>query len=176
MNIFILDTHPVFAAEMLCDKHIVKMTLETAQLLSNVYHIALKGTNPFVSMMEYDIQIVPLYKLTHAHHPCSIWTQHSQKNFEWLLHHGIALYKEYFLRYKKIHKSQKVIDWCVNHKSMIRFQMLDMQEFIQAIPEQYKCLNPVDGYRKYYLKEKMRFAKWEHSRKVPEWIICASNK
>ena len=34
MNIFFLHKHPVIAAQMQCDKHVVKMVLETAQMLS----------------------------------------------------------------------------------------------------------------------------------------------
>ncbi len=47
-----------------------------------------------------------------------------------------------------------------------------MQAFIQALPDWYKCSSPVKAYRKYYLKEKMRFAKWEKGRGAPDWIIC----
>ncbi len=46
-----------------------------------------------------------------------------------------------------------------------------MQAFIQALPDQYKCSSAVEAYRKYYLKEKMRFAKWENGREAPDWII-----
>ncbi len=62
MNIFVLDANPEIAAKMLCDKHIVKMPLETAQLLSNVFSIALKAPNPFVSVIDQDIELP--YKLT----------------------------------------------------------------------------------------------------------------
>ena len=37
MNIFYLDTRPKEAAMMHCDKHCVKMILETAQLLSTAH-------------------------------------------------------------------------------------------------------------------------------------------
>ncbi len=73
MNIFILDENPAIAAQMLCDKHIVKMPLETAQLLSNVFSIALKVPNPFVSIINQNIEVP--YKLTHNNHPCSLWAR-----------------------------------------------------------------------------------------------------
>ena len=38
MNIFVLDESPVTSAQMQCDKHIVKMPLETAQMLCSVWH------------------------------------------------------------------------------------------------------------------------------------------
>ncbi len=63
MNIFILHENPLISAQMLCDKHIVKMPLETAQLLSNVFSTALKMPNPFVSITDQNIEVP--YKLTH---------------------------------------------------------------------------------------------------------------
>nr|WP_244953446.1 hypothetical protein [Wolbachia pipientis] len=54
---------------------------------------------------------------------------------------------------------------------MLIFQSADIQTFIQALPDRYKCSNPIEAYREYYLKEKMRFAKWEKGREAPGWII-----
>ena len=39
MNVFYVDKHPVRAAEQMCDKHIVKMILESAQLLSTCHRV-----------------------------------------------------------------------------------------------------------------------------------------
>lgn len=69
MNIFILDADPKIAAEMLCDKHVVKMLLETAQLLCGVFWFALKSGN----LTQLNISIP--YKMTHYNHPCSIWAR-----------------------------------------------------------------------------------------------------
>ncbi|WP_264722803.1 MULTISPECIES: pyrimidine dimer DNA glycosylase/endonuclease V [unclassified Wolbachia] len=170
MNIFVLDENPEIAAKMLCDKHIVKMPLETAQLLSNVFSIALKVPNPFVSVIDQDIEVP--YKLTHSNHPCSLWARQSKGNFCWLIEYGKELCKEYTWRYKRKHKSEKVIDWCDSNKDLLIFRSTDMQTFIQALPDQYKCSSAVEAYRRYYLKEKMRFAKWENGREAPDWIIC----
>ena len=38
MNIFILDYNPTNCARMHADKHVVKMVLETAQILSTALH------------------------------------------------------------------------------------------------------------------------------------------
>jgi len=43
MNIFILDKDPVVAAQMLCDKHVPKMLVESGQMLSTVHRL-LDGT------------------------------------------------------------------------------------------------------------------------------------
>ena len=39
MNIFVLDRNPVIAAQMQCDKHIVKMIVESGQMLSTVHRM-----------------------------------------------------------------------------------------------------------------------------------------
>ena len=44
MNIFCLDEDPIKAVQMMCDKHIVKMILESAQLMSTA-HRELDGDN-----------------------------------------------------------------------------------------------------------------------------------
>lgn len=131
MNIFILDENPVTAAQMLCDKHIVKMPLETAQLLSSVFSIALKEPNPLVSITNQNIEVP--YKLTHKNHPCSLWARQSKGNFDWLIKHGKELCIEYSLRYKRTHKSEEVIDWCNNNKDLLIFRSAD----IQALHKRY---------------------------------------
>ncbi|WP_246038764.1 pyrimidine dimer DNA glycosylase/endonuclease V [Wolbachia endosymbiont of Leptopilina clavipes] len=57
MNIFVLGKDPAIAAQMLCDKHIVKMPLEAAQLLSSVFSIALETPNPFISITNQNIEV-----------------------------------------------------------------------------------------------------------------------
>ena len=82
MNIFVLDTDPIKAAQYHADKHVVKMITETAQLLNSTYYF----TN------EKD---KASYKLTHKNHPCSIWARESLDNWVWLKQLGLALYDEY---------------------------------------------------------------------------------
>ncbi|TVS85850.1 hypothetical protein COM43_004120, partial [Wolbachia pipientis] len=108
---------------------------------------------------------------THKNHPCSLWARQSKGNFDWLIKHGKELCIEYSLRYKRTHKSEEVIDWCDNNKDLLIFRSADIQAFTQALPDRYKCSNPIEAYREYYLKEKMRFAKWEKGREAPDWII-----
>lgn len=158
MNIFILDKDPIIAAQMLCDKHIVKMPLETAQLLCIVFRV----------LSTVGSQI--LYKLTHHNHPCSIWSRQSQANFSWLVDYGIAICKEYSFRYNKIHKSEKVIYWCRDNQSRLLFKESKLTTFAQVMPEQYKGKNAKKAYRAYYLHEKRHFAKWEKGRDKPMWF------
>lgn len=147
MNIFVLDQDPCIAARYLCDKHIPKMVLETAQLLCSAHDNA-------------------PYKRTHYNHPCAVWTRHSLSNYRWLLWHGICMAKEYEKRFGKQHKSAEVIDWADKNEPGI-FD-LGLTPFAQAMPVQYKNEDPVIAYRRYYVAEKSRFAKWKHTN-VPDW-------
>ena len=77
MNIFVLDKSPIISAQMQCDKHIVKMPLETAQMLCSVWHRYGQGMN------------VP-YKEAHKNHPCTLWAMETRSNYEWAFY----LYRE----------------------------------------------------------------------------------
>lgn len=165
MNIFILDDDPKIAAQMHCDKHLIKMILESVQILCSVFH---KKT-PHLS---------PPYKLTHANHPVCVFANASQGNFEWLLDHSRALCEEYTKRYKKIHKSQEVLNWCIDNKEELYFFFKDLQPFVVAIAADKECrkqvpnfdkLSAVEQYRLYYVFDKT-FAKWKYS-ETPEWYL-----
>ena len=84
MNIFVLSEDPIEAAQMQCDQHVVKMTLETAQMLCTPFP---NGSAP--------------YKHTHYNHPCNVWVRESKANFIWLCDHGDALAQEYTDRCEK---------------------------------------------------------------------------
>lgn len=150
MNIFILDNDPVKAAKQQCDKHVVKMVLETAQMLCGTY---CSNISP--------------YKTTHYNHPCSIWSRQSKENYMWLIQHGLSLSAEYTERYGKVHKSQQVIEWCRDNMNMLTFEETGLTPFAQAVPEEYKNEDPVVAYRSYYLGEKAYMAKWKQNK--PEW-------
>lgn len=90
MNVFYLDQCPAKAAQMQCDKHVVKMILETGQLLSTAHHVA--GTGG-------------CYKVTHKNHPSAVWARESTGNYRWLYAHLEALSDEYTKRYGKVHKT-----------------------------------------------------------------------
>ena len=150
MNIFVLHHDPQVAAEMMCDKHVVKMILETAQMLCTV--IASHGCD------------TP-YRPTHKKHPCTIWAGESRANWNWLVSHGLALCSEYTKRYNKVHKSERVIKWC--RDSNINLSCVRLTPFAQAMPEEYKNECPITAYRAYYRGEKSHFAKWKTQ--APYW-------
>ena len=154
MNIFVLDTDPVLAAQMQCDRHVVKMTVETAQLLCAAF----------------DSGVAP-YRRTHANHPCAIWTRATMGNFLWLVEHGIALADEFAHRYGKQHKSGDVIRWCLFHYDLAHVDHTDeVTPFAQAMPDEYRHDDPVAAYRAYYRGAKREIAEWRHTRTAPDWF------
>jgi len=91
MNIFYLDKDPWVAAKLQCDRHVVKMILETAQLLSTA-HIEIDGN-----------QVA--YKATHKNHPSAVWVRSHPKHYRWAHQHMMELGREYARRFKKVHKT-----------------------------------------------------------------------
>ncbi len=158
MNIFVLSESTREAARMHCDKHVVKMPLETAQLLCTAHQV-LDGEN--------DI----LYKATHINHPCSIWVRLSKGNYFWTYMLFRDLAKEYKHRYGKNHLSwTKLEKW-------LRFPPKAIPEgsvtpFAQAMPEDCICDDAVTAYRHYYNKHKRHLHNWTN-RHVPDWIEAA---
>ena len=150
MNIFVVDKDPEVAATMLCDKHIVKMILETAQMMCTV--VASYGHE------------TP-YRPTHKKHPCTLWAGQSRANWNWLIDHGMAMSEEYTKRYGRVHKSQSVIEWCA--MKHIDLPDTSLTPFAQAMPPQYKNTCAVTAYRAYYHGEKSGFATWKTQ--SPDW-------
>ena len=151
MNIFVLSRDPVEAARWQCNKHVIKMILETAQLLSAAH----------------PSDVAP-YKHTHVNHPCSKWTRASLDNYRWLVEHGIALCSEYTNRYNKSHKTETVMKWLrANEPDLPK---IGLTPFALAIKDaQYWHEDPVQAYRAYYIGEKARFAEWAPRAHAPSW-------
>jgi hypothetical protein len=156
MNIFFLDYDVQKCAKYHVDKHVVKMILETAQLLCGVHH----------ATDQLSTDQVP-YKLSHKNHPCSIWTRESLSNYLYLCELGLELSKEYTYRYGKRHKSQDVIEWCLINKPNIKD--IGFTNPPKAMPDEYKVNSVTESYRNYYIGEKSRFANWKN-REKPFWF------
>lgn len=154
MNIFILDNDIKKCARYHCDQHVVKMILESVQIMCTALNK--KGfTTP--------------YKSTHMKHPCVLWVEESYDNFIWLSKLTLELNNEYKYRYKKDsdHKSIKILA----EISETKFESTGLSEFAQAMPDKYKVpSDAVSAYRNFYLGEKMKFAKWTRRRK-PYWLL-----
>lgn len=156
MNIFVLDTDPKKCAVYHNDKHVVKMILETAQLLCGSHH---------VTESQYEIP----YKLSHKNHPCSIWVRECIENYIWLCDLGLELCAEYTYRYGKRHKSQDIIEWCLMNTPNIPTNG-DVTPFALAMPDECKVGTAIDSYRAYYMVEKRSLASWKN-RQTPEWYL-----
>jgi aminopeptidase-like protein len=154
MQVFVLDKNPTKSAKMLCDKHVVKMVLESAQILSTVHY--LQNTT-------YKTNV---YAPTHIKHPCVIWANDSKKNYLWLLKHLKALLKEYTYRYNKIHKTKTILKYLKKTPKNLKNKKL---YFVLAMPDKYKQKDVVKSYRDYYINEKKSFLKYT-KRKSPFWL------
>lgn len=160
MNIFFVDDCPSKAAQALCDKHVVKMVLESTQLLSSAHYF-------FESKIDKSI----LSKLTHKNHPCAKWVRTSIENYRWLAVHALALSKEYTFRYNRLHSyHNRIITLSIFEPNIpdVGFTNPSL-----SMPQEYKISNnPVECYRDYYNKCKMVTiqCRWT-KRKKPDWII-----
>lgn len=156
MNIFYLSNDPRLCAEYHCNKHVVKMILESAQLLSTSHHVL-------------DGHLAPkeIYKPTHKNHPCAIWARSSKGNYDWLYVLWRELMSEYKFRYYRTHACERLIKFLKKHPYNIA-----NGKFVEppkAMPDQFKVDNVVQSYINYYKGAKADFAKWTN-RKPPEWF------
>ena len=119
MNIFVTDSCPIQSARNLPDKHIVKMPLETCQMLSIIYSDWYYGVGKL-----YKSDGTP-YRTSHGafrNHPCTQWAAANQYNLAWLIQHGLHYATSTHARYDKVHTCQDVIDQAerIYHKSLRR--------------------------------------------------------
>ena len=174
MNIFVLDRNPKIAAYMMCDKHVVKMILESAQMLSAVldcqYKDEYKGSDkPVIEQFG-----LPGYPKAHAKHPCALWARQSKQNAMWLVQHMRALCLEYTKRYNKFHKQDVLPLVYEAQLEYCEFDSKKQTEFVQAITNtDLHGDDPVEAYREYYRKEKAHFCTWKHG-VIPEWFDYAT--
>lgn len=175
MNIFMLDNDPVKAAEYMVDKHVVKMILESAQLLSTAHRI-LDGKKE-VKIVDgrkktcytlYDEREPVMYKATHANHPSAVWVRESIENYHWLVEHFFALCDEYTYRYGKKHKCHAMGILLQNPPKNL--EHYDMTPIPLCMPDEYKIeTSRINSYREYYRKGKAELHNWT-KREKPEWL------
>jgi len=157
MNIFYLDKNPYQCAKLHCDKHIVKMILEYAQLLSTAHRL-----------LDNNIEV---YQTAFKNHPSTIWTRTNKANYKWLSMLWVYLCMEYTHRYNKKHLTEK----------KLRKLLLSVPRNIpdgvffeppQCMPEDVKRESAIIAYQEYYKKYKRYFAKWTN-RPMPEFMEVA---
>lgn len=159
MNIFFLSLDPDEAARLHCDKHVVKMILETAQLLYTAHWV-------YGSTLPEDA-----YRKTHPNHPSARWVRESLVNYTWLCRLGMALCAEYSFRYDKEHKTQRHLLWLSEHSPL---DLIDVGWTLPrlAMPDEFKDIDPVIAYRNYYVGAKLRLLSYK-KRPVPEFLAKA---
>lgn len=157
MNIFFLDEDPQLCAIYHCDKHVVKMCVEYAQLLSTAHHL------------RDDVGTLDgIYRPTHVKHPCAKWTIETRGNYIWLYRLWLYLLDEYTHRYAREHKSGELRGALLNVPRGI--PKGERTEPPQAMPLTCQDIDPVMAYRVYYVNEKARMLTWRN-RSKPAWLF-----
>lgn len=167
MNIFILDASPSICAEYHCDRHVIKMILEHAQMMCTTHHL-----HPNIDI-DYNIP----YKKTHENHPCTKWVRSSRQNYKWLYELTYYLNLEYKYRYgrKDNHKSWDAI----SSMPLPNIPDVGLTRWARAMPDECKISNNVlnevtfedviDSYHNYYRMHKQHILKWTN-REIPDFI------
>lgn len=165
MNLFILSLIQKEIAQFMMDKHVSKILLEAVQMLCTAKRI-----------LDSDDSInEQLYKLAHKNHPVTIWCRKSKANFIWALELVEELHNEWRYRYNhpetKFHKAYLTSLILKNNMpSDDKFELVGLTPFALAMPDQYKCDDPVAAYRNYYMSpEKQLIATWNKKREKPDW-------
>jgi len=185
MNIFYLDHDPIVAAKWMVDKHVVKMILESAQLLSTAHRV-LDGTEKTVQryvegsfparyrnvkqwVLE-DGRNDVIYQATHINHPSAVWVRESLKNYNWVFEHFFALMNEYTYRYGKIHKCYGDISFMLQTPPH-NLRAFESTPIPSCMDDEYRVSDdPVHNYRNYYKFGKVNLHKWT-KRDCPYWLI-----
>ena len=181
MNIFVLDNDPIESAQLQCDKHVVKMIVESAQMLSTTHRMLdgvltteLSANGRKIKRWYLDDQRNQvMYKAVHMNHPCTVWTRHSRGNYDWHYAHFIALCDEYTHRYGKVHATDKLL------RSQLMQAPSDIvdrgvTQFALAMKAYPDCIHPNDpvrSYREFYQTKQDRFSMVWTSRAVPTWFV-----
>lgn len=178
LNIFVLHEDPNICAQMLCDKHVSKLSVEYTQLLCNARHLT--------HWKWYGRRETPkeAYRLTHEHHPCTKWAMAEFVNYMWLLDLAKCTWAEYKYRYKRDHKCSELLRF-LNADITTAFPEISTRATQpspppQCIPVVYRVQhttenhrrweNTVRAYRDYYIYEKADMAHWKNGRNAPDWF------
>ena len=150
MNIFVIDEDPKRSAMQLNDKHIVKMVVEQAQMLST-------------TRLLFKDKTLGLYKPCFINHPCTKWVRESLDNYRWSVIHFKALCEEYTYRYYKVHKTMSLLPLFT--KELKGIPDIGLTKFATAMPDKNKVEDSIQSYRNYYLGEKILNKIWTNRKK-----------
>ena len=178
MNIFYLSPNPVVAAQMACDKHVVKMVVESAQMLSTAHRMldgeqvivpSKSGKRMVKQWLLSDARDTLLYKSAHPNHPSTVWTRLSSGNYQWHYEYFVALCDEYTHRYGKVHMTDtKLRNALATHPTNIhQGRQTTMALAMNQNPECQFPNDPIKSYRMFYKTKSFKMV-WTN-RNVPTW-------
>lgn len=159
MNIFILNECPITAAQLHCNEHVLKMTIEYAQMLSTAHRVC--DGKMYIEISPKGRKIKrwahsedTLYKVAHLNHPCTKWVRESKSNYEYMYEMWNELCKEFRRRFLNTHLSEtKLIDILANAPKNI--PDIGLTPFVQCMPDQYKNIDPIQAYNDFYKYDKL---------------------
>ena len=181
MNIFYLDRDVRKCAQMHLDKHVVKMIIEYAQLMSTAHrycdgeeYIDKTANGRKIKRWRVnDNRESQLMKASHVNHPSAVWVRQSKENYVWLYQMWVCLLQEYTFRYGKVHACARLIDVLAEIPHNLKEKPFN--EPTPAMPDECKIAgDSLASYHKYYIERKVGFAKWT-KRPVPTWFANAVN-
>lgn len=166
-----------------CDKHLIKMIVEYAQLMSTAHRVLdghtvkvgkksttlLPGENFTIDLSErIVIENRKCYLKTHHNHPCARWARESVANYRWLFKLFLACCTEYTARFGRAHKTQVVLQQFLSNAPN-NIALTNFTRWPLAMPTELQSESVVRSYRSYYIRDKARFAKWS-GRPQPSWF------
>jgi hypothetical protein len=156
MNLFYIDHNPIRACLFHVDRHVVKMPLELAQMLSTAHHV-IDGAEARSG----------IYKPAYANHPCTVWVRENRSNYAFAALMLVGLLDEYRHRYGRTHGTSRV--WTLLSDPPRNLAPGPLTEPPQAMPEEYKHPDPLTAYRNYYRLGKAHLHQWT-KRSAPVWV------
>jgi hypothetical protein len=181
MNIFMVDKDPIIAAKMLCDRHVCKMIIESAQMLSTAHRvldgemfISKTASNRNIKRYKHNDPIYNdvLYHASFINHPCTKWVMESNSNYDWLYQHMIELNSEFKLRYnhENDHLTIQKLGLILEKRPKSIPNVNKITKLKPCMPDHCVISNDtINSYRNYYKLEKRGFATWKQPAEIPYW-------
>jgi hypothetical protein len=163
VNFFYLDSNPQICAQYYCNKHVLKIPIEIAQILSKVHH-------ELKSDINYNLVYKNSLVVKNTLGPY-IWAIESHENYLWTCNLGIELINEYKLRYnKESHKTESILLFLRNNPPKLpkigitKFRGTNKYDMFQ-----YVSKDPIVCARYNYAEMKCNNDSWT-KRNIPDWF------
>lgn len=160
MNIFLLEQDKNGnidwrkSAESLDNMRIVKMILESMQMLSTVYQ-------------QYQ-KVDGLYRPTHINHPCTKWVGESLENFSLTIEHAIYMNETFKKRFDKSHRSIELLKLFDKRNYRHFFSNKKFTIPPLAMPDEFRGDNVVESYQNYFVsKDLIKYNRED----IPKWFL-----